>query len=309
MARRRVERFDTVTLLTDLGNGSEQAGVVRATIHEIAPDVTVIDLTHDIAPFDVRGGSLALARAAVYLNNGVIIAAVDPGAGPGRRLIGVEVAEGRGIFLGPDNGLLAPAVAITGGAERAVVLDRQDLQLLSPGEVFAARDVLAPVAAALCIGADLFEVGTPVDPGTLLPGVVPIAREENGGLACEVLWVDRFGNCQLNIGPEDLESTWGSGVERLRVTFGDVTRNVPVVRGFSDLGVGGLGLVIDSAGLLCLAVERGSASRDLPLGEGDQVVVHRVPVHPGEGPDGDGAGTTTMTSKITTSVDAPRKRT
>lgn len=294
-----MDRFDTVTVLSDLGSASEQAGVVRATIHEIAPDATVIDLTHDIAPFDVRGGSLALARAAVYLNNGVIIAAVDPGAGPSRRLIGVEVAEGRGIFLGPDNGLLAPAVAIVGGAERAVILDRQDLHLISPGEVFAARDVLAPVAGALCVGADLFEVGTPVDPSTLLPGVIPIARSENGGLACEVLWVDRFGNCQLNIGPEDLESTFGSDIDRVRVTFGDVTRNVPVVPGFAELGPGGVGLVHDSAGLLCLAVERGSAARELPLGEGDQVLV--------ESSMGV-VGSTAADPAVSTTVAAPRKR-
>lgn len=304
-----MDRFDTVTLLSDLGNGSEQAGVVRATVHEIAPEATIIDLTHDIAPFDVRGGSLALARAAVYLNNGVIIAAVDPGAGPSRRLVGVEVAEGRGIFLGPDNGLLAPAVAIVGGAERAVILDRQDLQLISPGEVFAARDVLAPVAGALCVGADLYEVGTPVDPSTLIPGVIPIARSENGGLACEVLWVDRFGNCQLNIGPEDLEEAFGPDtdrvpvtrvpVTRVRVTFGDVTRNVPVVPGFAELGPGGVGLVHDSAGLLCLAVERGSAARELPLGEGDQVLV--LPSNDVDSPIG-------VDPAVTTAVPAPRKR-
>ena len=294
-ARRRVDRFDTVTLLSDLGN--EQAGVVRATIHEIAPEATIIDLTHEIAPFDVRGASLSLARAAIYLNNGVIIAAVDPGAGPSRRLIGVEVADGRGIFLGPDNGVLAPAVAIVGGAERAVVLDREDLQLLSPGAVFAARDVLAPVAAALCVGADLNDVGSPVDPSSLMPGVVPIAREENGALACEVLWVDRFGNCQLNIGPDDVSAMWGEGVTRLRLSFGDVVRSVPIVDGFAELGPGGLGVVVDSSGLLSVAIERGSAARDLPLGEGDQVMVSVTDTDSGA-----------AETPVSTTVAAPRKR-
>lgn len=284
--------YETVTFLSDLGTASEHVGVVKAAIREMAPSVVVIDLTHDIAPFDVRGASLALARSVVYLNNGVIIAAVDPGAGPKRRLIGVEVAQGRGVFLGPDNGLLAPAVAIVGGAERAVVLDQEELQVLAPGDVFAARDILAPVAAALCNGADLYQVGSPVDPGTLLPGVVPIAREENGGLACEVLWVDRFGNCQLNIGVEDLEALWGEGVDRVRVSFSDVVRNVPVVKGFGELGPGGVGLVLDSAGLLCLAVERGSATRELSLGEGEQVMVQ-----PGQSEPG-----------ISMPVDAPRLR-
>lgn len=284
--------YETITFLSDLGTSSEQVGVVKATIREMVPSVMVIDLTHEIAPFDVRGASLALARAAVYLNNGVIIAAVDPGAGATRRLIGVEVAQGRGVFLGPDNGILAPAVAIIGGAERAVILDREDLCLLSPGDVFAARDILAPVAAALCNGADLYQVGSPVDPGILLPGVVPIAREEDGGLACEVLWVDRFGNCQLNVGVEDLEALWGTPVQRVRLSFSDVVRNVPVLRGFGDLGPGGVGLVVDSAGLLCVAVDRGSATRELSLGEGEQVILR----------------TAENESEISTPVDAPRVR-
>ena len=288
----RAYPYETITFLSDLGTTSEHVGVVKAAIREMAPSVVVIDLTHDIAPFDVRGASLALARAVVYLNNGVIIAAVDPGASPSRRLIGIEVAEGRGVFLGPDNGILAPAVAILGGAERAIILDNEELRMLAPGDVFAARDILAPVAAALCNGADLYQVGSPVDPGTLLPGVVPIARDEDGAMACEVLWVDRFGNCQLNVSLEDLESAWGHDVERVRVSFSDVVRNVPVVKGFGDLGTGAVGLVIDSSGLLCLAVERGSATRELPLGEGEQVMLRPA----------------THDEALSTPVDAPRKR-
>jgi S-adenosylmethionine hydrolase len=121
---------------------------------------------------------------------------------------------------------------------------------------------------------------------------VPIARDEDGAMACEVLWVDRFGNCQLNVSLEDLESAWGHDVERVRVSFSDVVRNVPVVKGFGDLGTGAVGLVIDSSGLLCLAVERGSATRELPLGEGEQVMLRPA----------------THDEALSTPVDAPRKR-
>ena len=273
MEHTATERFSTVSFLSDLGTRSEHVGVVKAVIREEAPHVTVIDLVHDIEPFDVRAGSLALARAVPYLTEGVVIACVDPGAGTARRLVAIEVADGAGVFLGPDNGLLAPGVALVGGAGRAVVLDRDEHHLAAPGATFAARDVLAPVAAALCNGVDLFALGTPVDASELLPGVVPIPRDENGTLACEVIWVDRFGNCQLNVSVDDVRSAFGDGVSRLRVGVGGDVRNFEIVAAFDDLGQGAAGLVVDSTGLLCVAVGRASAARELSIGEGEQVVL------------------------------------
>ena len=265
--------YDTVSFLSDLGYESEHVGVVKAVIRESAPHVVVIDLTHGIAPFDTRGASLSLARAVPYLTEGIVIAAVDPGTSSERRLVAVEVAGGAGIFIGPDNGVLAPGVALAGGAERAVVLDRDELHLATPGTTFVARDVFAPIAALLANGDDLFDVGTEIDPSLLLPGIVPIPREENGGFECEVLWVDRFGNCQLNVSLDDLESAWVNPVERVRVSFGETTRNFVVVQSFAAMGQGAAGLVIDSAGLLCVAVDSGSATEQLGLGEGQQVTL------------------------------------
>ena len=265
--------YDTVSFLSDLGYESEHVGVVKAVIRESAPHVVVIDLTHGIAPFDTRGASLSLARAVPYLTEGIVIAAVDPGASSERRLVAVEVAGGAGIFIGPDNGVLAPGVALAGGAERAVVLDRDELHLATPGTTFVARDVFAPIAALLANGEDLFDVGTVIDPSLLLPGIVPIPREENGGFECEVLWVDRFGNCQLNVSLDDLETSWAAPVQRVRVSFGDTTRNFVVAQSFAEMGQGAAGLVIDSSGLLCVAVDSGSATEQLGLGEGQQVTL------------------------------------
>ena len=265
--------YDTVSFLSDLGYESEHAGVVKAVIRESAPHVVVIDLTHGITPFDTRGASLSLARAVPYLTEGIVIAAVDPGASSERRLVAVEVAGGAGIFIGPDNGVLAPGVALAGGAERAVVLDRDELLLATPGTTFVARDVFAPIAALLANGEDLFDVGTEIDPSLLLPGIVPIPREENGGFECEVLWVDRFGNCQLNVSLDDLETSWAAPVQRVRVLFGDTTRNFVVAQSFAEMGQGAAGLVIDSSGLLCVAVDSGSATEQLGLGEGQQVTL------------------------------------
>ncbi|MFM8626116.1 MAG: SAM-dependent chlorinase/fluorinase [Actinomycetota bacterium] len=122
-----------VSLLTDYGLDDEFVGVVKSVIVDLAPHVRITDITHGIAAFDVRAGSLALARAIQYVPAGIVIAVVDPGVGSERRAIAVEVAGGRGILLGPDNGLLAPATAMAGGAERAFVLSNTDLHLEAPG--------------------------------------------------------------------------------------------------------------------------------------------------------------------------------
>ena len=134
------EHAPLVTFLSDYGLVDEFVGVVHSVIRSIAPEVAVVDLTHGITPYDVRGGGLALARSTEYLCPGVVLAVVDPGVGSARRAIAVEVGDGMSVLVGPDNGLLAPAVAMCGGATRAVELANPDFQLPAPGPTFAGRD-------------------------------------------------------------------------------------------------------------------------------------------------------------------------
>jgi S-adenosyl-L-methionine hydrolase (adenosine-forming) len=197
--------------------------VVKAVIRDLAPHVGVIDLTHEVPPFDVRAGSLALARCIGYVPSGVVLAVVDPAVGTDRRAVAVEVAGGAGVLIGPDNGLLAPAVAMAGGAERAVELTNPEYRLEAAGATFAGRDVFAPAAAHVCNGVDLAELGPEIDPALMVPGTVPLPRADGDELVAEVLWVDRFGNCQLNVGPDDVAG-WDPRL-RLRVgNPGDPTR-------------------------------------------------------------------------------------
>jgi len=268
-------RYDTVSFLSDLGLIDETVGVVHAILRDIAAHARVIDLTHQIPAYDVRAGSLALARSIGYVPTGVVLAVVDAGE---RRPIAIEVADGEGVLIGPDNGVLASAVAMAGGAGRAVVLDDPAFHLASPGAVLPARDVFASVAGHLCNGVDLSALGTAVDADELLPGVVPLPRDaEGGGLQTDVLWVDRFGNCQLNIGPDDL-APWGHAVgTRLQITCGDVSnttvRVVQRVASAYGLGSGSIGLTVDHTGMLTLVIERSSVADELRLGPGDQVTV------------------------------------
>jgi hypothetical protein len=264
-----VRRYDTVSFLSDYGTDDEFVGVVKAVLRDLAPHAAVIDLTHGIPPFDVRAGSLALARAIQYVPSGVVLAVVDPGVGTARRPVAVEVAGGEGVLIGPDNGLLAPAVALAGGAERAVVLANPEHRLPSMGTTFDGRDVFAPAAAALCNGVDLAELGPSVEPDGLLPGVVPLSRREGDRIVGEVLWVDRYGNCQLNVGPDEIEG-WG---ERVRVTIDGTDRSARRVTSFAALPPATPGLLVDSSGLVAVVMDRSSAARDLGLTTGDTVVL------------------------------------
>src|SRR5215467_9213570 len=128
---------------------------------DITPALRIVDVTHEVPAFDIRAGALALVRAVQYLPDGVVLAVVDPGVGTDRRCIAVEV-EG-GFLVGPDNGLLAPAVAMLGGPLRIVSLDNPEFQLPAPGPTFAGRDVMAPAAAYLAAGLSIEKLGTPVD--------------------------------------------------------------------------------------------------------------------------------------------------
>jgi S-adenosylmethionine hydrolase len=262
-------RFDTITFLSDYGTGDEFVGVVKSVIRSIAPAVTVIDLTHEIPAYDVRAGSLTLGRAAQYLCPGVVLAVVDPGVGTERRGIAVEVGGGQSYLVGPDNGLLASAVAMSGGATAAVELTNPAFQLEAPGSTFAGRDVFAPAAAHLCLGVALTDLGRAVDPLSLLPGLLPLPREEDGTVVAEVLWVDRFGNCQLNVDPEEVAHLGA----RVQLRWSDDVRTAERADTYQGIAPGQVGLVVDSYGLLSVCLGRRPAADELAMPVGTEVTL------------------------------------
>jgi S-adenosylmethionine hydrolase len=266
-------RFSTISFLSDYGHGDEFVGLVHSVIRSIAPEVRVIDITHEVTPFDVRAGGLALARSVPYMAPGVALAVVDPGVGTDRRAVAVEVADGEAYLIGPDNGLLAPATAMVGGATGAVVLDNPDYHLEAPGPTFDGRDIFGPAAAHLSLGVPLTELGTPIDPVQLLPGLLPVCEvHDDGSIKAEVLWIDRFGNVQLNLDPVQL-AAWP---EVVAIQGGRTDRNATRVSAFGDIPTGGFGVLTDSYGLVAVAVDRGSAAAELSLGEGDEVTLRPV---------------------------------
>ena len=142
-----------VFFLSDYGTADEFVGVVHAVLHRRAPGVAVIDLSHQIPPFDVAAGSALLVRAGPHLGAGVVLAVVDPGVGTDRRAVALELASGPPRWMvGPDNGLLVPLATSSGGVRTAVALDPARLGPAAPPGTFDGRDVFAPAAAHLVTG-------------------------------------------------------------------------------------------------------------------------------------------------------------
>jgi len=271
------ERPPFVSFLSDYGRADEFVGVCHAVMLDIAPDLRVVDITHEIPPFDVRAGALALVRAIQYLPEGVVLAVVDPGVGTDRRCLAVEVDNA--VLVGPDNGLLAPAVAMLGGPLRVVEITAPAYQLRAPGPTFAGRDVMAPAAAHLAAGVPIGAFGSEVDPVLLTPALVPLPDvDEDGRITGEVLWVDRYGNCQLNVAPEQLEAAGATCGDALELAVCDAAgigsgRRARWVRTFADAKPSELVVVVDSYGMCCIALDRRSAAAELGVRAASAVTV------------------------------------
>ena len=266
-----------VSFLSDYGRADEFVGVCHAVMLDITPDLRIVDVTHDISPFDVRAGALALVRAVQYLPEGVVLAVVDPGVGTERRCVAVEVENA--ALVGPDNGLLAPAVAMLGGPLRVVEITAAEYQLRAPGPTFAGRDIMAPAAAHLAAGVPVGALGPEIDPVLLTPALVPLPSvEADGRIRGEVLWVDHFGNCQLNVAPEQLEAAGAQRGDALEVTVPDVAgvptgRRARWVHTFAQARPSELVVLVDSYGMCTVALDRRSAAGELGVRAGSPVTL------------------------------------
>jgi S-adenosylmethionine hydrolase len=160
-----------------------------------------------------------------------------------------------------------------GGARAVHELTAEQYRLPAPGPTFAGRDVLAPAVAYHAIGVPLTELGPAVDPAGLVPGLVGLPREVEAGLEAEVWWIDRFGNCQLNLGPDELEAMGSGPGGRVEVRIGDQVRAARWVVTYADAKPSELVLLVDSYGLLALALDRRSAAAELGLRAGAPVTL------------------------------------
>jgi S-adenosylmethionine hydrolase len=199
---------------------------------------------------------------------GVILAVVDPGVGTARRAVAIEVASAGAALIGPDNGLLFPAATSLGSITAAVELQPPPTPAAGRGATFAGRDLFAPAAAQLAAGVDLRRLGSLIDPASLAGEPVPAPEAgPDGGLWVEVLWVDHFGNAQLNARPADADHLGPC----VTLTAGRHSGPARRVAAYADLDPSEVGLVNDSYGLLAISCRHASAAWRLGLHAGDPV--------------------------------------
>jgi S-adenosyl-L-methionine hydrolase (adenosine-forming) len=259
-----------ITFLSDYGYEDEFAGVCRAVISQIAPEAPVIDLTHGIARQDVRQGAISLANALPFCPPGVHLAVVDPGVGSARRPLAVAAAEGR-FLVGPDNGLLSRALDRLGGALEGVDLSRSPFRLEPVSATFHGRDLFAPVAAHLSLGATLAEAGEAIEPSTLSSLELPEPAIDEARVVAHSIHQDAFGNVTLDLDASMLSAGPLTPGERLEVRAPDGRFEALWARTFSDVEPGDILLYEDSSGALALSVNGGSAAGLMNLNRDDEV--------------------------------------
>jgi S-adenosylmethionine hydrolase len=254
-----------VAFLSDYGYRDPFVGVCHAAIARVDPSIPVIDLTHGIAPQNIRGGAIALADAIPFLpRDAVVIAVVDPGVGSERRAVAVQTFDGQ-ILIGPDNGLLAPAIALCGGAEAVAELSQSPWALAPMAETFHGRDLYSPVAAQLAAGADLAEAGQPLDPAILVSIDLPRPTIGDGELSAEVLDVDVFSNVRLAAARADLEELGVADGARVEIETAGLRTPARFVKTFADVEPHEALVFEDANGSLSIAINQGHAAAELGI--------------------------------------------
>ncbi len=266
-----------ITFLTDYGVADDFAGVCRTVIARIAPDVRVIDITHGIPRHDVREAGAVLAETVPYSPEAVHLAVVDPGVGGHRRALAVRPAESGHLFVAPDNGLLPPALDALGGPAEVVDISASPFGLERASATFHGRDLFAPVAAHLALGASLSDAGTPIDPGSLERTPLSLPEIQQNRAFAHATRIDGFGNVSLDLTAEHISGHPLAGARRVSVGSRSRRRTAARARTFDDVADGAFLFYEDSSGSIALAVNRGDASEILDVRVGDVVELEPAP--------------------------------
>ena len=257
-----------IALLSDFGTRDHYAGTMKAVMIGICPDLTLLDITHDITPHDVMEGALQLAASYRFFPAGTIfVAIVDPGVGSPRRGIAAEAGDYR--FVAPDNGVLT-AVFRELPPKRVVELTERRYARPTVSRTFEGRDRFAPAAAWLAKGIQLTALGRTVTDYHHL--TLPVVEITDAQLAGVVLLVDRFGNLVTNVDRRTFEAFTRGKPVSLSVAGRSAAG---VVATYADIHAGEVCALFGSTDHLEFAVNGGSAAATLGAERGAAVQITR----------------------------------
>jgi S-adenosyl-L-methionine hydrolase (adenosine-forming) len=247
-----------ITLLTDFGTADGYVAQMKGVILSLAPEVHLVDAAHDLPAHDVEVARLTLARYwRRFPPDTIHVVVVDPGVGTPRVAMAVR-SEGR-YLLGPDNGVLSAALLAPGAECVALPVPP------TASRTFHGRDVFAPAAARLAMGARLDALGAPFGSPVIRRTPEP-QRGAGGEVQGEVIAIDRFGNAVTNL------TVAGRSVQAVDVAG----RSLPLVATYGEAEPGAPCALVGSTGLLEIAVREGSAAAQLTLRRGTPVILRSV---------------------------------
>ncbi len=257
-----------IALMTDFGTRDHYVATMKGMILQIDPKATLVDVTHEIDPQELVGGTFILRQAFPYFPAGTIfVAVIDPTVGTSRRILAARYSHR--IILAPDNGLLT-LVHRDAEVQEVRVVDNRRLMAGSLSSTFHGRDIFAPVAGHLSKGVPLSQVGPVAGQIQTLHLPAPTCLP-NGGLDGEVLFIDRFGNLITNISELDLSAAH-SLARSHRIAVGPRAVG-PIHLTYADVAQGELIALIGSTQMLEVAVNGGSAAATLDARRGTPVHV------------------------------------
>jgi S-adenosylmethionine hydrolase len=249
----------TIVFMTDFGVVDDSVALCKGVMYSIAPDLRIVDLTHQVTPYSILDGARFLYGATAYFPSGTIfVVVIDPGVGSTRKAIVVKSKRGQ-YFVLPDNGLMT-LVQDRDGLESAREITNRDWMIgAALSSTFHGRDIFSPAGAHLARGDDWTQVGPELDVVKLVRLDITPAKLDDRGLTAQVIATDGpFGNLVTNISGEDFLKLGYTRGQTVPVTIGGTEMKLPFVRTFSDVPLHAPLLYIDSRGHVGFAVNQGS---------------------------------------------------
>jgi S-adenosylmethionine hydrolase len=255
-----------ITLTTDFGTKDGYVGAVKGVIKRINPYAEIVDITHEIEPFDVFGTAFTLNNFYRFFpQNTIHLVVVDPEVGSRRQALLIKTPNF--LFVGPDNGVFS-LVLQDEEIDEIISISNRKYLLTETSHTFHARDIFAPVAAYLSLGVDIREFGAPALECSRI--FIPQTETSQKGIVGEIIHIDNFGNLITNIEAKSVQKRKIKSIEIKHKRINQIARS------YSDIPQGKIGAVIGSSGFLEIAANQGNAADCLKTEISTQVKVNFV---------------------------------
>jgi S-adenosylmethionine hydrolase len=253
-------RRPTIVFMTDFGTANDAVAICKAVIIGIAPDARIMDITHQVSPFQIEDGARFLADVTPYYPSGtVFLVVVDPGVGTSRKAVIVKSRKGQ-FFVLPDNGLVTPVLDRDGLATAREITNQAWMIEAPISSTFHGRDIFSPAAAHLASGWDFNLVGPEVSQLVRLTPKVSITTEK--GIEGDIIGLDDpYGSLITDIPGDEFKKLGYNVGDKIRVEINKKLVTLPYVKTFMDVPVGDSLLYIDSRGRVGIANNQGNYSK------------------------------------------------